>query len=187
MTFFLRRFWTTLLTIQETGPPCNIIDWISSQNQSGYFTALPLLCLKSHLCACAGWGTKLHWRPHVVSEYPNQLLFTAQNNTMPQTTPSFGQFPSNRVSVSVQCRVEETEKHEGSKVTGCLKKNALLCLTGHRGYQKWTIPKSRVFLKSSGNFPSDEHKNLYFFQKMTEKMSLKMPTSLEKRHAFGSH
>ena len=37
--------------------------------------------------------------------------------------------------------------------TGCLKKNARLCLTGHRGYQKWTINKSRVSFEKFRKFP----------------------------------
>ena len=37
--------------------------------------------------------------------------------------------------------------------TGCLKKNARLCLTGHRGYQKWTINKSRVSFEMFRKFP----------------------------------
>ena len=37
--------------------------------------------------------------------------------------------------------------------TGCLKKNAPLCLTGHRGYQKWTLNKSRVSFEKFRKFP----------------------------------
>ena len=37
--------------------------------------------------------------------------------------------------------------------TGCPKKNALLCLTGHRGHQKWTRDKSRVSFAKFKKFP----------------------------------
>ena len=39
------------------------------------------------------------------------------------------------------------------KYTGCLKKNARLCLTGHRGSQKWTIDKSKVSFEKFRKFP----------------------------------
>ena len=37
--------------------------------------------------------------------------------------------------------------------TGCPKKNALLCLTGHRGHQEWTRDKSRVSFAKFRKFP----------------------------------
>ena len=53
--------------------------------------------------------------------------------------------------------------------------------------QNWDRIRQRV-LKSTGNFLSDEHKNsLFFVRKWLRKMSPKMPTPLEKRHAFGSY
>ena len=33
------------------------------------------------------------------------------------------------------------------------KKNAPLCLTGHRGYQKWTMDKIRVSFEKFRKFP----------------------------------
>ena len=56
------------------------------------------------------------------------------------------------------------------KYTGCLKKNAPLCSTGHRGYQMWTIDKSRVSFEKFRKFPFWwAQKLLIFCQKMTEK------------------
>ena len=72
--------------------------------------------------------------------------------------------------------------------TGCLKKNAPLCLTGYRGYQKWTINKSRVSFEKLRKFPFWwAQKLLIFVRKRLRKMGPKMPTLLEKRHAFGSY
>ena len=50
------------------------------------------------------------------------------------------------------------------------KKNAPLCLTGHRGYQKWTINKSRVSFEKFRKFSFlMSTKTPNFCQKMTEK------------------
>ena len=53
---------------------------------------------------------------------------------------------------SIKLDIIIPNKNYSKVTTGCLKKNAPLCLTGHRGYQKWTIDKSRVSFKKFRKF-----------------------------------
>ena len=39
------------------------------------------------------------------------------------------------------------------RYTGCPKKNAILCLMGHRGHLEWTRDKSRVSFENLRKFP----------------------------------
>ena len=74
------------------------------------------------------------------------------------------------------------------QIQGVSKKNAPLCLTGLGGYQKWTMGKSRVSFEKFRKFPFWwAQKLLIFVRKWLRKMRPKMPTPLEKRHAFGSY
>ena len=61
--------------------------------------------------------------------------------------------------------------------TGCPKKNAILCLMGHRGHQEWTRDKSRVSFENLRKFPFWWAQKLPIFdKKWVRKMRSKMPT-----------
>ena len=61
--------------------------------------------------------------------------------------------------------------------TGCPKKNAILCLMGHRGHQEWTRDKSRVSFENLRKFPFWwAQKLIIFVKKRLRKMRSKMPT-----------
>ena len=72
--------------------------------------------------------------------------------------------------------------------TGCPKKNAILCLMGHRGHQEWTRDKSRVSFENLRKFPFWWAQKLPIFdRKWLRKMRSKMPTPMVKWHDFLSH
>ena len=63
------------------------------------------------------------------------------------------------------------------RYTGCPKKNAILCLMGHRGHQEWTRDKSRVSFENLRKFPFWWAQKLPIFdRKWLRKMRSKMPT-----------
>ena len=72
--------------------------------------------------------------------------------------------------------------------TGCPKKNAILCLMGHREHQEWTRDKSRLSFENLRKFPFWWAQKLPIFdRKWLRKMRSKMPTPMVKWHDFLSH
>ena len=143
------------------------------------------LCLSVSDGVSHGWRNTSAWIRNVRIIVPHQFIpiTFSESWILCWLYPPRDQSPWN-----YNCPRGWEEGRGGTIDTGCLKKNARLCLTGHRGYQKWTIDKSRVSFEKFRKFPFWwAQKLLIFVRKWLRKLSPKMPTPLEKRHAFGSH